>query len=269
MSDGVVWLLPAAKEIYDNKDEIKSFWKFLINIFSKKNIAITGKPDVGKSVLLHYLNEEGYKKNYRPPNESKAAEKSAVKIGEKKAILTTVPGQDSNPRVQVTNDFLNSSPLDGIIHVVSYGFSSPRHKLEKETLILKGYKTVEDLRNAQLKYELEDLRKTCNFIRESIIKHKKPIWMIIVVAKVDLYFDKINDAEKYYSPYIDNEFSSILKELQGKVGTDNFEWVTTPLCTWMEDFSWNGQVINSSKDFEKRDFYINQFQRLLGDFLVR
>lgn len=264
------WLLPAAKEAYQNREEIKSAWKRIYAaIFGqKKNIAFTGMAGVGKTVLFQHLSGEAYQRNYTPPGTSQGQERSKITGSKKKRIhLTVVPGQEAPPRFEALDTLLESKkPIDGIIHVVANGFIEFRGEDSKQVLIESGLDTLDKFRTQQLAIELKDLHSTCEIIRQAIRKHRKPRWMLIAVTKIDLYYNSVERAARYYSPSGDSEFVRRIKQLQAQVGADNFDWDALPVCSWLEDFQWNKQITPSTLKVPQRDHYLALFAKRLENY---
>lgn len=263
------WVLPAAKEAYQNREAIISAWeKIYAAIFGqKKNIAFTGMPGVGKTVLFHHLSGEAYKKSYTPPGTSLSKESDKITAPQKRIHLTVVPGQEASPRFEALDTlFEGKKPVDGIIHVVANGFIEFRAEASEKVLVESGIDTTDKFRQHQLAIELKDLHSTCEIIRRAIHKNRKPKWMIIAVTKVDLYYNNIEQAAKYYSPAGDSDFTRRIKQLQGQVGIDNFSWDAFPVCSWLDDFRWNNQITSSTLKVHQRDHYLALFAKQLESY---
>lgn len=272
MSEGFSWVLPAAAEAYANREQIAKLWHRLAALLlgRKKSIALTGLAGVGKTVLLDHLTGTAFKAGYTPPGQSKAKETGKVHRQGKRLSLSAVPGQESAPRLEATDDLFGENAVDGVIHVVANGFTDIRNEVAKEALIKQGnLVTLADFRKAQLENELTDLDKTCELIRKSIRTTKRPQWMLVVADKVDLYYDAIGAAETYYSPHGQSEFTKRLQALQGQVGSDSFEWEALPACAWLENFTWNKEEAVSRLKPKERDFYIGQLLRQVEAYCAR
>jgi 50S ribosome-binding GTPase len=263
------WLLPAAREGYKSREEIKSAWdKVYASLFGrKKNIAFTGMAGVGKTVLFDHLSGKAYKQQYAPPLTSQGPEKGKITVPQKRIHISVVPGQEAPPRFDALDKLFSSKKaVDGVIHVVAYGFIEVRGEASQQVLIEKGAATLDEFRKYQLAVELKDLHTTCEIIRQAIHKHHKPKWMLIAVTKSDLYYSSIEKAAKYYSPDGDSEFVRRLKQLQDQVGTDNFTWEALPVCSWLDDFHWNKQTAPSVLKPYQRDHYLAVFAQRLESY---
>ena len=239
-ADGGSWLLPAAIEAYKHREEIRGFWNRILDwlLGRKTQIAVTGVSGVGKTVLYDHLTGKALKTGYKPPLASESVEKGSLAPGGKRIVLSVIPGQEAEPRyVAIDELFGEKTPIEGVIHVAAYWYPSTRNELARQTLIREaGLTTPELYREHQLARELKDLRETCESIRSSIRQSGKPSWMLVAVTKVDLYYDRIGNAEQYYSNHGGGPFVDSLRELLSQVGSDNFRWAASPVCAWLEDF---------------------------------
>ena len=206
---------------------------------------------VGKTVLFDYLTYSAYKAGYSPPLTSQEREEGKIVATRKNRIaITVVPGQSSTPRFETLDSLFNEkNPVDGIVYVVANGFIELREKLSKQILIEKGFDSLKKYKDYQLSQELSDLSDICEKIRQSVRRSKKPSWMIIAVAKADLFYNEINEAEKYYNPFGDSSFVNIVKKLRVQAGEDNFRWTAAPVCAWLENFEWNNEIAKSISIF--------------------
>ncbi len=269
MLEHLTWILPALKEAYKGRDDAKDAWG---KIFSKKRIVFTGLSGAGKTVLLDFLTGKGFEQGYQPPKPSQSVEKGklskTLKKDKPRMAISVLPGQDDFPRLQGLDEiFLGKKGVDGVIHVVSNGFIEERSSVTRELLIKENkLQTIEQFRQYQLKRELTDLSATCEIIRKSIHKHQKPKWMLIAVTKVDLFYDKLDEAREYYSQNGKSKFARRLKELQIQVGTDNFRWETVPVCAWLNDFEWNNEKQPSVLKVDDRDHFVANFATEMASY---
>ena len=268
MSEGLSWILPAVKEAYENREEIAKLWeKVAALVFGReKSIALTGVPGAGKTVLFDHLTGAAFKAGYSPPGKSRAVEVGKIHRQGKRISFSVVPGQVSAPRLDATDDLFDDNAVDGVVHVVPNGFVDLRSTLAREVLAANN---LADFRAAQISQELVDLDHTCELIRKSIRSNQKPRWMLVVVDKVDLYYESISQAQSYYSPGSGSPFANRMDLLCSQVGSDNFEWEAVPACAWLEDFKWNNEIAISRLKPSERDFYIAQLLRTIGAYCGR
>ena len=265
MFEHLTWLLPALKESYKSREDFKEIWR---KSFGKQNIVFTGLAGAGKSVLFDYLCGEGFKQGYKPPKPSQSVEKGKVRKSNKRMAISVLPGQTDAPRMQGLDDiFLGKKGVDGVIHVVANGFVQERSPVAQSLLIKEeNLKTIEQFRQYQLEKEFQDLHETCEIIRQSVHKHQKPKWLLVAVTKVDLFYDKLDVVREYYSPHGTSKFAKRLKELQVRVGTDNFRWETVPVCAWLNDFEWNNEKQSSVLKIDERDHFIANFAEEMANY---
>lgn len=265
----IEWLT-SGLEAYKHKDEIKNLltagWGY---IFTKPtSIAVTGMAGAGKTVLFDFLSGKGFEAGYKPPGQSEAKEAAKMKASGKRYRVTTVPGQQSQPREETLDDlFKGKDPVDGVLHVVANGFATKRTAAAKEQMKGFGIKTLKDYRDQLLREELADLASTCAAIRESHKRHHKPSWMIVVADKIDLYHDEANAARDYYAPGANNPFGNQIRDLIADVGKLFLRWDDTlPLCTYIEKFEWEGEKRENQLDPSDRNAYFMQFLERLKNY---
>ena len=261
------WLIPAAKEAYKNREQIAGTWERIVTRIKGKKIeiAVTGLSGAGKTVLLDHLTGEAFHRGYTPPGRSRSQEQGKMPAKGFRIGLSTIPGQGSHPRLTaISKVFEAKRPVDGVIHVVSNGFISLREKAAQQALIDDlGVSTIGKLQQHFLEVELRDLDQTLGLIRASLKKSRKPTWMIVAVAKADLYYDKIAEAEEYYSPDGKSAFVQKMQQFLDQVGSDNFEWEVVPVATWLENFHWGSEKLASQFRTEQRDHFLGQFAETL------
>jgi len=213
------WLIPVAKEAYKSRAQIAGTWERIVTKVKGKKIeiAVIGLSGAGKTVLLDHLTGQAFHRGYSPPGRSRSLEKGRMPAKGFRIGLSTIPGQDSRPRLAALSEvFETKRPIDGVIHVVPNGFISLREHASEQVLVNDlGVDTIEKLRQHFLEEELSDLEETFGYVRKSLRKSHKPTWMVIAVAKSDLFYDKIADAERYYSPAGNGPFVQKMQSFRG------------------------------------------------------
>lgn len=263
-------MLPAAQAAYEHRDKIGSAWDNFVSMLhgKKLSIAITGPGGVGKTVLLDHLTGDAFKQGYLPPDQSQKVERGALPALKKRIRLITIPGQVSGPRQEAFKDLMtDEDTVDGIIHVVANGFTTTRSDIARGSLQRDyGANSIEEYRRHQLEAELGDLKETCNFIQASHLRHHRPKWLVVAVAKLDLYYDNLGEARLYYSPFGTSDFSKMLNELRNDVGRSFFRWDAAPVCAWLENFSWNNATVECGLLPAQRDHFVAGFIKKIQSF---
>lgn len=253
------WILPVAKEAYENREEVANTWDKLRKFFDGKEtaIAVTGLPGSGKSLLCDYLTGKAYQRDYQKPGKSEKLEKGKVSTKNLTIRLATVPGQDSPPKFQALDElFDQDTPIDGVIHVVANGFTNVRSTFGQELLTRKNALTI--YRKSQFEQEIEDLSHICELIRKSIRRSGKPKWLLVAVTKIDLYYDDIETArDRYY--HGGSDFIERIQKLSNQVGSDNFVWDAFPVCSSLDDFVLGKETVVSKFKEDQRNYYIRNF----------
>lgn len=251
--------------LYKNRQAIDYWFKkfqILINQGST-NIAVLGRENVGKSVFLQQLCNEAGKISFELPTTSKSVENDAVFFGDWSKIVSVIPGQSSKERsLALQNVFENNSKLEGIIYLTDWGFTDIRDISLRQSMVERdGIKTIRELREFNLASELSDFEQ----INQSIIKahHFKmgPKWVIVLANKCDLFYNSIDEAQKYYHLSFDSPFINKTKNMLNKVGALNLSYQSLPICSWQTDFQWNNNRIRT--DLGGNEVQQNLFKNLI------
>jgi hypothetical protein len=232
------------------------------------SLAFTGMQGAGKTVLLDHLTGKAQGKDYKKPRQSQALERGIVKSAGRRIRVSVVPGQNADPRyVALDQLFHGKNPVQGIVHVVSYGYASIRNE-DSARAMVKDLKlnTITKYAKYQMERELDDLEQTCEAIRASHRKHHVPGWLLVAVDKIDLYHDRLSKAREYYCSMNDSPFTRRIRALARQVGEDFFRWEAAPVCGVLEEFTWNGKTEVPKIDQASRDAYLAQFLELLKSY---
>jgi len=261
-------VIPVAREIQKNAPELEKAWKRVTRALFGRTylLAITGVSSAGKTVLHDYLSGNAYRDDYHPPGISGEAEHARRRVKKAKLDLVVVPGQKGARRWEALDQLFNRDrPPVGVVHVVSHGYVGPLLPAAEAELVEQGVTTVDRYRKVQLKNELRDFEKTCDEIGRSIRRTGSPQWIMIAVAKADLYWPEAVAAQRYYLTNARSPFVRILNSLRRDVGENNLEVSAAPVSAWLEDFVYNGSRIPSVlKPFE-RDYQVRTFATYLHD----
>jgi hypothetical protein len=195
---------------YTKRQLIQEYWKKLWVWVGKcqTNVLVLGAAGAGTSVLVASWNGEANKSEWQPPGPSSSAETSPITIGDWTKVVRVLPGQMSEQReLGLAEAFQVHQELEGIIYVVDWGYTTIRDNAAKLLLQNNGLTTIEAIRKRHLADELTEFRRVLSHIRTSFATKKRPKWLAIALNKVDLYSNRLAEAELYYHPDGDSEFA--------------------------------------------------------------
>ena len=121
-----------------------------------------------------------------------------------------VPGDNAATRLGALDEVFHDDPVDGVLHVVAWGHATARRTAGTSG---EAVATREEL----LAAELEDWTITAHRIASMALRRDKPVWLVIVVTKADLFPDRIEEAVTYYSPGSGSAFGKKIDELEGRL----------------------------------------------------
>lgn len=222
--------------------------KYILTKFNKgyTGVLILGRPNVGKSVLLSHLKSDFYKNTWEKPDQSYKIETAVIPMGNKVKIFRNLPGQSGNDKYVGLHRAFRSKYLEGIIYVTDFGFTDIRDNiLKKEIELDSDSNTIDKRITNNLKDELKDINKLMIRIGELKANGIGPNWLLIAVNKVDLYYDKIDEAMRYYDVRFDSLFSQCLKEELAKFGEFNLDIRIVPISVLDDEFKWGQTVVKS------------------------
>lgn len=270
----VEWDLPklAAKTglaIYQNRNAILDLIQSVIAKLSNKSfrIAVVGTDAVGKTTLVDYLTGRGSNVKYNPPQQSLKLERNRLDIDKKQMLLLTFPGQEQQPRYDAEDAVLlkDDVTVDGIIYVVANGLLDPRHLPSTERHVERGFSTLEAYQAYGRKAELEDLKRTLGLLRQHWIKHKKRFWIIVAIAKADLYYEDILAARSIYELDEKSEFVQLISRFRSEIGALSVPLKVVPVCTYLKPLSWNGVELKPQIFDEGRALLLHQFLEIIAE----
>ena len=142
--------------------------------------------------------------------------------------LLVVPGDNAATRLAALDEVFYDEPVDGLIHVVSYGHATPRR-----TAGTTG--SAHATRQEQLDAELADWTITGHRLASMSVRRDRPVWLVIAVTKTDLYPDQVEEAVRYYSPGSGSPFGDLVDELRALAGRARLSVDVLPVATAGED----------------------------------
>lgn len=136
--------------------------------------------------------------------------------------------------------FGESTVLEGIIFVASFGFDTVWPDEVEDVAASLGSADIEVLSARNTTVELDSFRETCAKLAEKrtvASGNTGPRWLLVLVNKVDLYFDGIEQARKYYAPGSNTEFDRVAKNLITQLsGLGSFRYDVLPVTLAPHDY---------------------------------
>jgi tRNA U34 5-carboxymethylaminomethyl modifying GTPase MnmE/TrmE len=243
-------LIRSSFTAYQKRHLLQHLWKNLLTFsdLGKTNIVVLGRPAVGKSVLTSKLYGEANDFSWELPDTSSQVESRAIQLGEWTSLVRVIPGQTTTESdIGIDEAFNKHNELEGVMFVADWGFTGVRDNTLKESMI-KNYKidTLEKLRQHNLKSELAYFKRTCDKIREAYSCGRKIKWLLIVLNKVDLFSESVEDAMNYYYSNPESPFVEVLNETLKSIGELNIKCAIMPISAWQSDFQWNDEKVKTN-----------------------
>ncbi|MFJ9319665.1 hypothetical protein [Streptomyces globisporus] len=189
-------------------------------------IAVTGEAGAGKSVLYDALTQSirtGDGDSSRSPDIEKHA--TVLRSGSRRtrAAVTVIPGQLSTQRERALHDTMRgaASP-QGIVHVVCWGhnriWQRGAQRDVHDALTADGVVDQEAVRGWHLRKEAADFRLLVDAIIDGQLATRLR-WLVVVVSKTDLYWDRLDEARDHYipgPPGRESVFAALLRDLENE-----------------------------------------------------
>ncbi|MEU2144097.1 MULTISPECIES: hypothetical protein [Streptomyces albovinaceus subgroup] len=189
-------------------------------------IAVTGEAGAGKSVLYDALTQSirtGDGDSSRSPDIEKHA--TVLRSGSRRtrAAVTVIPGQLSTQRERALHDTMRgtASP-QGIVHVVCWGHNRIWQRGAQcdvhDALAADGVVDQEAVRGWHLRKEAADFRLLVDAIIDGQLATRLR-WLVVVVSKTDLFWDRLDEARDHYipgPPGRESPFAALLRDLENE-----------------------------------------------------
>ncbi|MEU2906595.1 hypothetical protein ABZ771_27505 [Streptomyces globisporus] len=189
-------------------------------------IAVTGEAGAGKSVLYDALTQSirtGDGDSSRSPDIEKHA--TVLRSGSRRtrAAVTVIPGQLSTQRERALHDTMRgaASP-QGIVHVVCWGhnriWQRGAQRDVHDALAADGVVDQEAVRDWHLRKEAADFRLLVDAIIDGQLATRLR-WLVVVVSKTDLFWDRLDEARDHYipgPPRRESPFAALLRDLENE-----------------------------------------------------
>lgn len=174
-------------------------------------VAVTGMSGVGKSRLVNRLSGRSLAPGIEDFSSAVMERRTRRTAKGRGFRFRVVPGDNAATRLGALDAVFHDEPVDGILHVVAYG-----HATSPRTTETTGPASA--TREAQLVAELEDWAITGHLIAAMAVRSNRPVWLVIVVTKTDLFPDQVEEALRYYSPGSGTPLGNKLDELRSLAG---------------------------------------------------
>ena len=203
-------------------------------------ILITGSAGAGKTEIWRQLTQRSApdQRSGRPD------EGYSFLPGRRKRTLTitTIPGQTSAERFRDMKWFFGESTiLEGVIFVATFGFDTIWPDEAEEVASSTSPLNIDTLSDRNIGLELDSFRETCGKLSEKRLLtdgRVGPHWLLVLVNKVDLYWDGIRNAQNYYARGCDSVFDRIAQTLIRQVGPwGSFRYDVLPVTLNPQDYS--------------------------------
>lgn len=232
-------VLKTASAVFTTRKMILSAVCSCVEIAMSTKIIVTGMAGAGKSYLFESIVQESKNKKMKRPGQSVKGENHVLYLGNgflpKK--ITIIPGQNMAISTDLKSEKIDKNDkLEGVIHVMDFGYNVPRDHYSESNYESKGIFTFERLREYNLNVELDYLDELVDRLG---ILNQKPKWLCLVLSKTDLY--KSSDAIKYYE---NNErFIKILQKLHLIFEKDHLA-LFLPTCSDISSLTYGRKNIN-------------------------
>ncbi len=211
-------------------------------------VAVTGMTGVGKTELVDTLTGHSGPRTPEALAESgSAVMEHRVRRGRRLTgfRFRVVPGENAATRLGALDEVFHDEPVDGVLHVVAHG-----HATGRRTAGTTGAATVQ--RDEQLARELEDWTVTAHRIASMAVRRDRPTWLVVVVTKVDLFHDDVEEVVRSYSPGSGTPFGDRLDELRALAGAAKLSIDVLPVCSHLE----KGSPVSA----KQRDTYLRTLE---------
>ncbi|WP_245627306.1 hypothetical protein [Kribbia dieselivorans] len=191
-------------------------------------VAVTGMTGVGKTELVDRLTGRSSSTGTSDVGSAvmeRRTRRSSRLLGFR---FRVVPGDNAATRLGALDEVFHDEPVDGVIHVVSYGHATPRRAAGTTGAASAS-------REELLTAELEDWTITSHRIASMAVRRDRPIWLVIAVTKTDLYADDLDEAVHYYSPGSGSPFGDKIDALRALAGGAKLSVDVLPVASHATD----------------------------------
>lgn len=241
----VISAIKTGKTVFDEKQRETLATKFKLLIRSNRKIAVFGISGTGKSQFLNSLG-----KSLEIPVRTLTTDKIRYDLNDFPIQFFDTPGHSQRKfdRKKVLSEIIKNN-FEGIINVVSYGYEE-NPDADLKSIFDQNQKVKESFLNANRGAELDRVSEWLPHIDTTNIR-----WIINLVNKADLWWDKIDDVNTYYENGV---FSQAFKSVNN---TTNI--LTIPYCSIIQPFFENS-TSGKFGDLDKHHLHSNFVHQLIN-----
>lgn len=226
-------------------------------------VVVTGAAGSGKTVLAQHL-QRARLRSYTPSAaRSEQEEHIDQPLWRGRGVrFRVVPGHgEGGVRYASLARLLHTEPVVGVVHVVANGFRSRREDgAEPATAAL----SLDELLAQHRAEEQTELEETLTHLKMAIAAHRRPRWLVLALAKSDLYVPDLPALRDSHGPGGSAPAARSIDALRAFVGTGSLRWEALPVATWLEDYRWNGEVRPTAMDAGQREELLRTFRERIS-----
>lgn len=226
-------------------------------------VVVTGAAGSGKTVLAQHL-QRSRMRSYTPSQaRSEQEEHIDQPLWRGRGVrFRVVPGHgEGGVRYASLARLLHTEPVVGVVHVVANGFRSRREDgAEPATAALSLDELVEHHRRE----EQAELDETLTHLKMAIAAHRRPRWLVLALAKSDLYLPELPELRAAHGPGGSSPAARSIDALREFVGTGGLRWEALPVATWLEDYRWRDEVRPTTMTPAQRDELLAGFRERIS-----
>lgn len=239
---------------------------------SRVPIVVMGGPGTGKTAIWRELTGRA-----APDEMSTNVDQGYFGRGRNRrrtVAITTIPGQDSQERyLDLERYFGRDTKLHGVIFVASFGFDRIWPGAADATAAEIDTCDIEHLSAYNMRRELRAFQETCAKIKQKHLlaaPELRPKWLLVLVNKVDLYWDAIDEARQYYVPGSGSAFNDEAQQLLDSLGTlAQFQYEVLPMTLMPIGYSFSSNRCDIPIDSQLEDRHATASLQLLAGTLER
>lgn len=250
MTDPISWSLvinaiKTGKTVFDEKQRKTLATKFKLLIRSNRKIAVFGISGTGKSQFINSLG-----KSLSIPERTLTTDKIRYDLSDFPIEFFDTPGHAERKfdRKKVLSEIIKDN-FEGIINVVSYGYEE-NPEANRKAIFDANKNVKESFLKTNRGAELDRISEWLPHIDTTNIK-----WIINLVNKADLWWDRIDEVNSYYQNGV---FNQAIRSINN---TTNI--LTVPYCSLIQPY-FDNSTSGKFGDLDKQNLHSNFVHQLLN-----